>query len=344
MKKKSIFFLALFVLLIFSISLILIWTRAKKIKDRENKIYSEINKTKQYILENTEKNNIKIYMTKLGKVVDMNLNEYLLGVLPAEMPPTFGLEALKAQAVVARTYALEKRNSSSHEQGEICDNYAHCQAYLSEEQIQRAWKNRGFTEEEIKKYKEKIKEAVYSTSGEVITYDNKYIKAYFHANSGGKTEDVSSIWGKQNIPYLKSVKSQGEDKSSNYKSSNSFKISDVISKLNNNTTSRCTSTDIEKEGIQILTYTKSGRVNNIKIGKNIYSAEKLRMILSLKSTNFTVEMNNNTITFNVLGYGHGVGMSQNGADYMSSIGKKYEEIIKHYYTGVTLTKINTESI
>lgn len=302
MKKKSVFFLLLIFLVILSLVLIIIWDKANKKNKLEELKKQELEEIKTYELKNKEKSTILIYMTKTDKVVEMNLNEYLKGVLPAEMPPTYELEALKAQAVVARTYALEKRSSSSHEKGEICDNYAHCQAYLTEEQIIKAWKNRGYTETQINEYFKKIEEAVYSTSGEVITYDYNYIKAYFHANSGGKTEDVSSIWGKQNIPYLKSVESKGEDTFSNYRSSNTYTISELITKLNNGTDINCTSRGIEKEGIKILSYTKGGRVNNIKIGENIYSAEKLRAILSLKSTNFTVDIKDKKITFNVTGY------------------------------------------
>lgn len=302
MKKKSVFFLLLIFFIILSLTLVVLWDRAnKKSKTEENK-KEKIEDIKKYELENIEKATILVYMTKTEQVIEMNLNEYLKGVLPAEMPPTYDLEALKAQAVVARTYALEKRNSTSHPKGEICDNYAHCQAYLTKNQIIKAWENRGYTQVQIKEYFKKIEEAVYSTSGEVIVYENDYIKAYFHANSGGKTEDVSNIWGKQNIPYLKSVQSKGEDTFPNYRSSNTYLISDLITKLNSGTDIKCTSRGIEKEGIKILSHTISGRVNNIQIGENIYSAEKIRTVLSLKSTNFTIEVKDKKITFNVIGY------------------------------------------
>lgn len=302
MKKKSIFFFFFILLVILSSTLIIIWDKAKKSEEEKKSKEESIEEVKDYITENTETGTILVYMTKTDEIVEMNLNEYLEGVLPAEMPPTYELEALKAQAVVARTYALGKKKNSSNKKWDITDDYAQDQAYLSEEEVLKAWKNKGYTETQITEYFKKIKDAVYLTTGEVITYEGEYIKAYFHANSGGQTEDVSCIWGKQDIPYLKSVESLGEETSSSYRSSNTYTISELIAKLNDGTDTVCTSSGIENEGIEILSYTISGRVNNIKIGENIYSAEKLRTILSLKSTNFTVEISNKEVTFNVIGY------------------------------------------
>ena len=146
------------------------------------------------------KDKIKIKISSTGEIRELSVSDYIKGVLPAEMPPEYHIEALKAQATVARTYLYKKMNTKSHEDADICDNASHCQAWYSLDNLYNIWKrSKGYTEEECNMYFKKVEQAVDSTENIVVTYKDKYISAYFHACSGGKTEDVSAIWGKQNI-------------------------------------------------------------------------------------------------------------------------------------------------
>ena len=155
---------------------------------------------KEYLEQNNRK--IKVLLTDTEEIIEIDLDDYIMGVIVGEMPVSYELEALKAQAIVARTYTLNKLNTDldSHLNADMCDDINHCQAYKTKEYALSCWDDK----EEQKKWA-KIKKAVLDTKDEVITYDGNLINAFFHANSGGKTEDISNIWGKENIPYLKSV-------------------------------------------------------------------------------------------------------------------------------------------
>jgi len=316
LNSKLVFFYALMVVLAISILIFSLsrMDKAVKIYEQEKEIEKEIEEIKKYETSLPTKT-IKVKITSTGEVKAMDINDYLIGVVPSEMPPSHEIEALRAQAIVARTYAYEKMGTNGHIDCDICDNSAHCQAYYNIERIIQAWKNKGYDEELRAEYLEKVKQAVYSTENIVAIYDNKLIKAYFHADSGGKTEDVSSIWGKQNIPYLVSVESLGEEEHKYYKTTVKLSVSDLENKLTQNTSKPCNVGSLTNEIVKIISYTKGGRVDQVDIAGNIYTANELRSALGLKSTNFTVEYNEGNITFNVTGYGHGVGMSQTGANY-----------------------------
>ncbi len=286
---------------------------------------------------------IKIKISSTGEIKELTINEYIKGVLPAEMPPEYHIEALKAQAVVARTYLYKKMSGNAHNDADICDNPSHCQAWYSLDRLYDIWKrSKGYSLEECDMYFAKVEQAVDSTENIVVTYKDKYINAYFHACSGGKTEDVSAIWGKQNISYLKSVESLGEEEYKNYTSKVKLTISELETKLNKSNTKRCSIDKVKEEVVEILSYTSSGRVDKVRIGGVEYKAEELRTLLGLRSTNFTVNKEGEKVIFNVKGNGHGVGMSQVGADYYAKIGYTYVDIIKHYYTGVDVAKIYVE--
>lgn len=289
------------------------------------------------------KDRIKLKISSTGQIKELETSEYIKGVLPAEMPPEYHIEALKAQAIVARTYLYKKMSGNAHKDADICDNPAHCQAWYSLDRLYDIWKrSKGYTEEECNMYFAKVEQAVDSTKDIVVTYGGKYINAYFHACSGDKTEDVSAIWGKQNIPYLKSVESKGEEGYKNYTSKVKLTVSDLQTKLNKSSTTKCSINKDNEEIVEILSYTNSGRIDKVKIGGVVYKAEELRTLLGLRSTNFTVNKEGEKVIFNVKGNGHGVGMSQVGADYYAKIGYTYIGIIKHYYTGVDVTKIYVE--
>lgn len=186
---------------------------------------------------------------------------------------------------------------------------------------------------------DKITMAVDSTKGKVITYEGKPIDAFFHSNSGGKTETVSNVWGGSDLPYLQSVQTAGEEGYTQYESEVQFTKDELIDKIKTKYPEIELNLD-EENNVQIIEYTNSGRVKTIKFGKVQMAGTEARTLLGLKSTNFTFEINDNKIKFKVLGYGHGVGMSQTGADSMAKSGSKAEDIIKHFYSGVEITYVN----
>ncbi len=272
---------------------------------------------------------IKLLISESNSIIEIDFEDYIKGVLIGEMPITYELEALKAQAVVARTYTLYKLQNAEtkHENGaDMCDNINCCQAYKTKEYAFASWDD---TEENEKWAKLEL--AVNSTSGEVIKYNDSLINAFFHANSGGKTEDVRNLWSKQEMPYLHSVSGNEQDLREETKifSKEEFKnlIADKISNYN------------ENSKIIIKDYTESGRVNNLEVAGNNIEATILRNLIGIKSTNFQLEESGDKIIFHTLGYGHGVGMSQDGANEMAKNGQNYIDIIKHYYTGVEISQM-----
>ena len=280
---------------------------------------------------------IKLLHFETGQIEELNLDEYLYGVVSSEMPASFEMEALKAQAVVARTYTIYQttNNSCKHENADICDNYACCQAWISKEDRFAKW-----DAEEAESNWNKIVEAVNSTSGKIITYNGEPINAFFHSNSGGITESSVNIWGGVDYPYLKSVETAGEEGYTQYSSQAQFSKQDLLNKIKEKYPD-CEIDFARQDSIQILEYTTSGRVKTIKFGNKEIAGTEARSILGLKSTNFTFSINGDIVTFSVTGYGHGVGMSQTGADALAKSGSNYEEIIKHFYTDVEIIELNS---
>lgn len=281
-----------------------------------------------------EYNKIKLLHKKDKKIEEIPLDEYLLGVVSAEMPANFEQEALNAQALVARTYTIYsiKRNKNKHEGADICDSSTCCQAWISKEDRLARW-----NEDVREEYWNKIVKAVNTTKGKVITYNGDVIDAFFHSNSGGITEIPVNVWGGTNFSYLQSVQTSGEEGYSQYSSEVTLTQEELINKI------RAKHSDFnidisQQDSVKILEYTEAGRVKNIQIGNLKLSGVEVRSLLGLKSTNFKIEINNGKVTFIVTGYGHGVGMSQTGADSMAKQGSNYEEIIKHFYTGVEITE------
>lgn len=277
-------------------------------------------------------NMIKLLHTASEEIEELPLDEYLYGVVSSEMPASYEIEALKAQATVARTYLIYQiqNNGEKHQGANICDSYACCQAWISKEERFAKW-----DEAERETNWEKVIQAVNETAGKIITYEGKPINAFFHSNSGGITESSVNIWGGIEYPYLKSVETSGEDAYSQYNSEVSFTKEELVNKIKE------THSDIqidwnEENPIQIQEYTSSGRVRTIKFGSISIAGTEARTILGLKSTNFVVSCQEDKIIFTVKGYGHGVGMSQTGADSLAKQGSGYEEIIKHFYTGVEI--------
>lgn len=283
----------------------------------------------------TQFGKIKLYHTKTGEIEEIPIDEYLYGVVSSEMPVKYEIEALKAQAVVARTYTIYQitHSKGKHNNADICDNYACCQAWISKEDRFAKW-----DELDAENNWKKIVNAVNSTQGKVITYNGDVIDAFFHSNSGGITETASNVWGGQNFPYLKSVETSGEDEYSEYNSEVELSKDELTNKLKEKH-SEIEINYEENDVIKIIEFTESGRVKKIKFGNVEIAGTEARTILGLKSTNFNFEIRNNSVVFFVKGYGHGVGMSQTGADSLAKQGAGYEEIIKHFYSNVEIINL-----
>lgn len=275
---------------------------------------------------------IEVYMCDIDKVVTMDLEDYILGVVAGEMPASFHLEALKAQALAARTYTMLRMKQfggdgcSIHPGAEICTDPAHCQAYRNPTTINNS------------KDLDKLKEAVYGTAGEVIVYDNKLIDAVFHSTSGGKTENSEEIWSSK-VPYLRSVASQYEEHSPKYVAQQEVSIDKFIEcmkKLDSGVT--ITKKNIKNQ-IKVLERSEGGRITKLEVGDKTFDGSEVRTALGLNSSNFNFSVGGNSILFTVVGNGHGIGMSQYGADGMAKNGSGYRDIVMHYYQGVDIVDI-----
>lgn len=326
--KKIIFYILLFIIICFVIPILFTKQEEKEVAGLVN--MEESNPSEKIEYDYKQYNTIKLWHAKTNSVEEILLDEYLYGVVGAEMPATFENEALKAQAVVARTYTIYKikNNNSKHEGADICDDAACCQAWISKEDRLAKW------EEDVRNSNwNKVVEAVEGTKGKLITYEGEPINAFFHSNSGGKTEETINVWGGSGYPYLQSVSTQGEDEYSQYASEVSLTKDEFINKIKESH-SNFSIDFLQENCIKVLEYTQGNRVKTIKIGNLELSGVEVRTLLGLRSANFNVEIIDNNIKFSVFGYGHGVGMSQTGADSMAKQGSNYEEIIKHFYTGV----------
>ena len=279
---------------------------------------------------------IKLLHHETGEVEEVNIDEYLYNVVSAEMPVDYEMEALKAQAVVARTYTIYKINNKKHDNADICDDSNCCQAWVSKDVRFSRWE-----EDKRESNWAKIEQCVNETKGLIITYENKPINAFFHANSGGTTELPVNVWGGgSNLPYLQVVETAGEEGYTQYSSEVVLTEEELLNKL------KTKYEDIQidfanAEDLKILEYTDSNRVKTIKFGNHELSGVETRTLLGLRSTNFEISKDGDKIKFSVKGYGHGVGMSQTGADTMAKSGSTYEDIIKHFYVGVEIKEVNS---
>ena len=279
---------------------------------------------------------IKLLHKSTGEVEDVPIDTYLCNVVSAEMPADFELEALKAQAVVARTYTIYKIQNKKHDNADICDDSSCCQAWISKEDRLARW-----DEDKKENNWAKIEQCVNETKGKIITYNGAPINAFFHSNSGGTTELPVNVWGGgTELPYLQVVETAGEEGYTQYSSEVIFTQDELIEKLK--TKYEDITIDFNNDDdLKILDYTDSGRVKTVKFGNHELSGTETRSLLDLRSTNFEIIKENGNIKFSVKGYGHGVGMSQTGADTLAKEGKTYEDIIKHFYVGVEIQEVNS---
>ena len=255
-------------------------------------------------------------------VQQMDLCDYLTGVVLAEMPASFEAEAHKAQAVVARTYTLRAESRGGrHDDAAVCTDHTCCQAYVSEE----AYLQRGGSRDSI----EKIRSAVEETEGMVLTYEDDLIEATYFSCSGGWTEDALAVWG-TDVPYLQATYSPGEENAAHYTDTVTFTAEAFANALS------LDSGGNPQDWISDIQFTAGGGVDYMVIQDVIFKGTALRKLLNLRSTSFSVQVEGTTITINTRGYGHRVGMSQYGADAMAASGALYPEILAHYYRGTTL--------
>ena len=260
---------------------------------------------------------ITLYRTS-GEIVQMNLNDYLVGVVAAEMPASFGIEALKTQAIVARTYTLKLLN-----QNKILTDNSQTQNYKDETQLRQYW------EADFNKYYNKVKQAVYDTNNIVITYNNNLIDAVYHSTSNGYTEDALNVWG-YNIPYLKQVDSSFDQYTTPYYKEYSYSYEQI---------SNIIGMDVNSDTNIVIYKNNSNRVSVIYLDGIAFTGVNFRNLLNLRSADFDVIKQDNSLLFITRGYGHGVGLSQYGANYLANQGYNYSQIIKYYYTGVVVSLI-----
>ena len=264
-----------------------------------------------------------------GQIENMELENYLCGVVLAEMPADFELEALKAQCVVARTYALRRLNvGTKHLSGAVCTDPACCQGYMSAE----VYIERGGDQYSVSK----VRRAVAETAGEVILYDGKLIDATYFSCSGGMTEDALAVWG-NDVPYLKATVSPGEENAAHYYDTVTFSPEEVEEILNINLIGG------PDRWFEPITYTEGDGVGVISVCGNRFTGVEMRKMLDLPSTNFTVIATEDEIQFRTKGYGHRVGMSQYGAEAMAVDGKSYDKILSHYYNGVVISRYKADN-
>ena len=275
---------------------------------------------------------ITVFRTAENKSVEMDMLEYVCGSVAAEMPLAYHEEAIKAQAIACYTNALRQKAETKNEESNITDNIKMHQGYIDEAQRREKWGA------DFEKYEGKLKNAVKSVENMALYYDDTLCVAAFHAISCGKTEASENLWGTA-MPYLTSVDSSGDKTAKGYSSTITFNTEG----FNKCTKSLSPAPQSSKELTSSLKITKkspSGTVLEATINGSTYTGEQIRAAFGLRSPVFTAKAEKDAITFTVLGYGHGVGMSQNGANHLAEKGYTYDKILAHYYQGAQIKTTN----
>ncbi len=308
-----------------------------KQKEDQKDINSEANDDESTSLSESELI-IDVYNSKADAYMKIPLEEYLYGVILAEMPQSFDDEALKAQAVAARTMVLFKsagEKNKSHPHAYVCTNSGHCMAYLHPEDYIAASSGTG------SEFLERIKKAVNETKGQILTDEGKPIMAVFHASSYGSTENSESVWSVK-YSYLRAVDTPEKlypDKVKSLTTDKTIDIYEFYDKVCEKYPNTTLTVAAVKKGFNIEK-TESGRVKTVTIGDTVIKGTAFRSMLGLRTTDFDVKYEDGNIVINVRGNGHGVGMSQYGATLLASeLGYTYKEILAHYYTGVEITNL-----
>lgn len=258
------------------------------------------------------------------KIEELNLEEYLVGVLASEMPASFETEALKAQAVASRTYALYKIEHNTTNNYDILTDVTN-QTYITKEQMQEKWLDK------YDYYLSKITNAIKETEKEVMFYNNEVIEAFYFAMSNGYTEDAQTVFG-SSLPYIKTTSSTWDNDTLNkFQVTTQFTQEEFCNLLE--------LTDCKTLTIKDVIYTDSNRINSLVINNKKFLGTELRRLLNLRSTDISFSIENNKVNITTKGYGHGVGMSQYGANGMAKEGYKYQDILNHYYKDIIIKKV-----
>lgn len=267
-------------------------------------------------------NNIIRVKDEQGNITEIPFEEYIKGVVAGEMPATFEEEALKAQAIASRSYAMYQMEGSKDKDYDVLDTTTN-QVYITDEELKNNWK------EEYPEKINKIKKAVAETKGEYLTYDGKVINAMFFSTSNGQTENSEDVFVSA-LPYLRSVASSWDEESPVYTDTATFSLQDFYNKLSLPYSETLT--------VEITSQTNTGRIKTLKINGTEFNGRDFASKLSLRSNCFTISQNEQNITITTKGFGHGVGMSQYGANGMAKEGYDYKKILEHYYSNTKIEK------
>ncbi len=303
MKNKYLFIIVIILVVIASVS---------SSKKRTTYFNNEEEKVKEKII-------VKV-KNKDNTINNIELEKYVVGVVAGEMPASFNDEALKAQAIASRTYAVYKMNTSKGDYDLVTD--VSNQVYITNEEMQEKWGS------DYNKYLEKVTNVVNDTKDLVMTYNGEVIESFYFAISNGKTENVTSVFNEER-DYLKSVESS-DTNVNNFMKTITITRSEFCNKLNIN---------CDNIVIKDIKYNETGRIDELNINNKVFKGTEIRRLLSLRSTDFKINVSDN-ISITTKGYGHGVGMSQYGANEMAKNGSSYEEILKHYYQNIDIVKNN----
>ncbi|EGO64068.1 stage II sporulation protein D [Acetonema longum] len=283
---------------------------------------------------------VRVYLHETDEIKAMNLEEYVKGVVAAEMPAEFHPEALKAQAVAARTYAVQNMVSmggaglADRPGADVTTDPRLGQGWADEAKMKARWGFLGF-----QKYWPKINKAVEETQGMILTYQGKPIQAVFHSTSSERTASAKEVWGTDH-PYLQSVPSAWDKDAPRYSENRLIPWEDIDKRLGTDTKTVTVSQSDAKNIAQVLSSTESGRVDRVRIGETTFSGQALREKLQLRSTRFSIQPKPAGLEFVTQGYGHGVGLSQYGANGMAKDGRTFNEILTYFYTGVVIEKLH----
>ena len=335
MKKdiaSTIFFSILIIILMIVTPMFIIKTMPAKANSEETPVPDKNEENNNIILKGDE--TIRVNITKENRIEEVPLEEYVKSVVSGEMPATFNDEALKAQAIAARTYVASKKIKACNlsEGADVCDT-THCQVYISKESRLEKW------ESNANENWDKISKAVDATKGMVLTYNNELVLyPQFFSTSSGMTENAVDVFS-SDVPYLVSTDSKGEEVAPRFESESPFDINEFVNKINEKYPEAELSASNLQGNIEIINRSEAGGVKEIRLGKTKVKGSEFRLAIGLNSTNFEYSINNESIVFKCKGYGHGVGMSQWGANVMGKNGSKYTEILTHYYTGVNIKNL-----
>lgn len=266
---------------------------------------------------------VRFQDARTGEISEIDLEEYLVGVLAAEIPALYPEDALKAQAVAARSYILSRADNPNpdHPEAVVCTNSNHCKGYLKKDEALKKW-----SKDDGEKYWSILRNAVQETRGQYLEYEGEAAQTFFFARSGGRTENSGDVW-QTDLPYLKSVESTWDttdDEHLSYAEFSHSKVCELLKIPNNAFTAK------------IISRTQGGSCDTVRICGMDFSGQDIRRVFGLKSANFDINVTESSLLFTVRGYGHGVGMSQFGAKVMAESGKTYAEILAHYYQGTNL--------